>query len=75
MRCRLTDPELKQSRFDAAMIRIDRCNALATLLAIEDVASAFASLSAPEQAAIFGTFEAALQEARDALLYTVTDRH
>ncbi len=54
MRHRLTDPELQQSVFDVAMIRIDRCNALATLLAIEDVASAFADLSAPEQAAYLG---------------------
>jgi hypothetical protein len=72
---RVPNPELQQSLFDAAMIRIDRCNALATLLATEDVASAFANLSAPEQAAIFGTFEAALQEARDALLYTLTNKH
>lgn len=75
MRDRLTDPTPQQSLFDVAMIRIDRCNALATLLAVEDVASAFANLSAPEQAAIFGTFEEALQEARDALLHTVTDKH
>ncbi len=75
MRHRLTEPERQQSLVDVAMIRIDRCNALATLLATEEVASAFANLSAPEQAAIFGTFEAALQEARDALLHTVIDKH
>jgi hypothetical protein len=75
MRHPLADPELQQSALDVAMIRIDRLNALASLLAIEDVASAFANLSAPEQVAIFGTFEAGLQEAKDALLYTAANAH
>jgi len=60
--------ELQQSPLDIAVIQTDRLNALAGLLAIEDVASAFAGLSVPEQVAIFGTFEAGLQEVRGALL-------
>lgn len=75
MRHPLADPELQQSAFDVAMIRINRLNALAALLADEDVASAFATLSTPEQVAIFGAFEAGLQEARDALLYTAANQH
>ena len=63
--------ELQQSSLDVAMIRIDRLSALAGLLAVEDVASVFARLSVQEQVAIFGTFEAGLEEARGALLTTV----
>lgn len=62
-----TNSELLQSHLDAAMISIDGLSALANLLADEDVASAFARLSAPEQAAIFGSFEAGLMRAREAL--------
>jgi hypothetical protein len=75
MRHPLADSELQQAALDTAMIRIDRLNALAALLAIEEVASAFSGLSAPEQVAIFGTFEAGLREARDALLYTSLNKH
>ena len=63
--------ELLHSHLDAAMINIDGLRALAGLLADEDAASAFARLSAPEQAAIFGTFEAGLIRARDALFNAV----
>lgn len=68
-------PKLQQSSLDVAMIRIDRLNALAGLLAVEDVASAFAGLSVREQVAIFGTFEEGLGEARDALMHVVASEH
>jgi hypothetical protein len=61
-------PQLQQSSVDVAMINIDRLNALACLLASEDVAAAFSKLSVRDQAAIFGTFEDGLEEARDALV-------
>ena len=62
-----TDSQLHQSHLDAAMISIDRLSALADLLADEDVAAAFARLSVTQQASIFGSFEAGLQQARVAL--------
>ena len=68
-------PKLQQASLDVAMIRIDRLNALAGLLAVEDVASAFAGLSVREQVAIFGTFEEGLGEARDALMHMVASEH
>lgn len=58
-----SDSELQQSSLDTAMISIDRMRALAELLAVEEVAAAFASLSTPKQVALFGTFEAGLNEA------------
>lgn len=64
-------PQPQPSSLDVAIIRIDRLNALAGLLAVEDVASAFSRLSIREQVAIFGTFEDGLEEARDALMHTV----
>ena len=66
-----TNPELLHSHLDAAMISIDGLSALAGLLADEDVAAAFARLSPPEQAAIFGSFEAGLLKARVALINAV----
>ncbi|NRO99357.1 hypothetical protein GWC77_26090 [Paraburkholderia sp. NMBU_R16] len=62
------DPESLQSRLDVAMISIDRVTALTGLLAVEDVAAAFARLSSLEQVAIFGCIEADLHKAREALL-------
>lgn len=67
MRPPVADPKLPQSALDAALIRIDRLSALAGLLAVEEVASAFSGLSILEQVAIFGTFEVGLEEARSAL--------
>jgi hypothetical protein len=63
--------ELLQSRIDVAMVSIDRLSALATLLSVEDVTSAFGRLSPLEQVAIFGSFETDLQNARMALLRAV----
>ena len=40
-----SDSELQQSSLDTAMISIDRMRAFAELLAIEEVAAAFVSLS------------------------------
>ncbi|ALX44178.1 hypothetical protein I6G56_19715 [Burkholderia humptydooensis] len=56
------------SPLDAAMINVERLSALAGLLAIEDVVSAFANLSPLAQVALFGTFESGLVEVRTALL-------
>jgi hypothetical protein len=64
------DSELLQSYLDIAMLSIDRLSALANLLSAEDVASAFGRLSPVEQVAIFSSFEADLQTARQALLRT-----
>lgn len=58
-----SDSRLQQSSLDTAMISIERMRALAELLAVEEVATAFASLSIPKQVALFGTFEAGLNEA------------
>ena len=66
-----SDLERQQFSVDVAMIRIDRLSALAGLLATEDVASAFARLSLPEQVAIFGAFEDGLEEARSALMHSM----
>jgi hypothetical protein len=66
------DSDLQQSPLDAAMICLDRMHALAELLAVEEVASAFASLSIPAQVALFGTLEAGINEARDAITQAVT---
>lgn len=65
------DSESLQSRLDVAMISIDRITALTGLLAVEDVAAAFARLSSLEQVAIFGCIEADLHKAREALLRAV----
>jgi hypothetical protein len=73
MRPLAADLELQQFPVDVAMIRIDRLSALAGLLAVEDVALAFAKLSVPEQVAIFGTFEDGLEEARSALMRSMHD--
>lgn len=59
------------SPLDAAMISVERLSALAGLLAIEDVVSAFANLSPLAQVALFGTFESGLVEVRTALLQMV----
>lgn len=75
MRHPIADLELQQSPLDVAMVRIDRLTALAGLLAVEDVASAFAGLSITDQTAIFGTFEAGLEEARGALMRAVLPDH
>ncbi|MDN7676545.1 hypothetical protein QZM22_29710 [Burkholderia oklahomensis] len=56
------------SPLDVAMISVERLSALAGLLAIEDVVSAFANLSPLAQVALFGTFESGLVEVRTALL-------
>ncbi|MBF3415615.1 hypothetical protein [Burkholderia pseudomallei] len=56
------------SPLDAAMINVERLSALAGLLAIEDVVSAFANLSPLAQVALFGTFESGLVEVHAALL-------
>jgi hypothetical protein len=58
----------QQSILDGAMIDIDRLGALASLLAGEHVATAFADLSLGVQVAIFGTFEVGLQHVRAALV-------
>lgn len=58
-----SNSQLQQSSLDTAMISIERMRALAELLAVEEVATAFASLSIPKQVALFGTFEAGLNEA------------
>lgn len=73
MRPLAVDLELQQFPVDVALIRIDRLSALAGLLAVEDVAVAFARLSVPEQVAIFGTFEDGLEEARSALMRSMHD--
>lgn len=62
-----TNPELLHSHLDAAMISIDGLSVLAGLLADEGVAAAFGRLSPPEQADLFGRFEARLRKARVAL--------
>ncbi|PTB19528.1 hypothetical protein C9I57_17765 [Trinickia symbiotica] len=67
----VADPQLLQSHLDVAIVSIDRLSALAGLLAVEDVAAAFARLSLLEQVAIFGGFEADLHQARVALLRAV----
>jgi len=63
-----TNRELLHSRLDTAVISIDGLSALASLLADEDVAAAFARLSAQAQAAIFGSFESGLLGIRVALI-------
>lgn len=60
--------ELLQSYLDVAMISIARVSAVASLLSVEDVASAFSQLSPLEQVFMFGSFEADLQKACTALL-------
>jgi hypothetical protein len=75
MRHASVDSQFQPLPLDTAMICIDRLTALAGLLAAEDVASVFAGLSAHEQAAIFGTFEAGLAEARVALIRAVKEGH
>jgi hypothetical protein len=75
MRHAVADFELQQSPIDVAMISIDRLSALAGLLAVEIVASAFAGLSVTEQVAIFGAFEAGLEEARMALVRAAENEH
>lgn len=63
----VADPEHQLSSLDVATINVDRLGALASLLTVENVASAFADLTIGEQVAIFGTFESGLEQARAAL--------
>jgi hypothetical protein len=52
---------------DNVVMHLDWLRALAALLSVEEVASAFASLHTVDQAAIFGLFEATLDRARSVL--------
>jgi hypothetical protein len=71
----VTDPKSLQPHLDAAMVSICRLRALAGLLAVEEVASAFAGLSAAEQVAIFGAFEACLDQASSELVSAADIAH
>lgn len=62
------DSEHEEADLDLAIVGINRLRALASLLAAEDAASVFAGLTIGEQVAIFGTFEAGLEEAGAAVV-------
>lgn len=65
------DPSIPQSSLDTTIICLDRMHALAELLALEEVAAAFTSLSLSAQVALFGTLESGIKEARDAITRTI----
>ncbi|KVS50681.1 hypothetical protein WK39_27865 [Burkholderia cepacia] len=61
-------PEQRMDHLAAAVIRVERLHALATVFAMEEGAIQFSCLNLREQVAIFGLFEDLLAEAGAALM-------
>ncbi|MGF6698349.1 uncharacterized protein YdiU (UPF0061 family) [Paraburkholderia sp. MM5496-R1] len=62
-----TQQESSMTELDAAVIRVDQLQALASLLSLEEVAEQFAGMSTTAQVALFGLFEDRLGDIRAAL--------
>ncbi|MBB5467241.1 hypothetical protein HDG32_003361 [Paraburkholderia sp. CI2] len=63
------------TELDAAVIRVDQLQALASLLSLEEVAEQFAGLSNTAQVALFGLFEDGLGDVRATLVRGMEAAH
>ncbi|MGF6610635.1 hypothetical protein OKW45_005557 [Paraburkholderia sp. WSM4175] len=70
-----TQQESSMTELDAAVIRVDQLQALASLLSLEEVAEQFAGLSTTAQVALFGLFEDGLGDVRATLVRGMEAAH